>query len=310
MVYEALLQDATNNTNAKVYKYFYRWAQMEALSRSVLEDGGEYQLWMSRLVESLLEQGSDIQLKEASNLLERMQDNPSVIILKGLLYCRTDQLDKCSAIIDSFEDKLAIGFLLLRGEYLMKTGHFEESVHLLDKLCAENPKNADVLLNSAKIIWKKPEERHKCIAYLLTLIKIKKNIEEPYIMMGDFYDEQWKDASCLQRAVRCFENAFRLNQHNAETYQKLVNLHLKNDDINSAIKVLEVVILKNPIIECIWAWQKKGLLHSIRRKEHLKVVPGEGNEFYERKRIAYERNNYDDNLNAILCFQKVLRITN
>jgi len=261
---KALLCDA--------YKQLYQWPKVEELSRSALKDE-ESDLWMNKLVQSLLEQGRESQLKEVADLLERMQETSSVKLFKALLYLRTNQLDKCSTIINSLEgdNKSTISFLLLKAEYLQKTSQFEESVLLLDKMCIDHPQDVDVLLNSAKMMWKKQADRPKCVTYFLNVIKINRDIAEPYIYLGEFYGEQSQNASSLQRAMRCLEKAFQLDPHNAGTSQKLVDLYLLSHDTTSVLKLLDAVIQANPR-DCRWAWIKKGHIHLKAFRKEKRVV--------------------------------------
>lgn len=276
------------------YEQLCQWGKVENLCRSTLNEQSDEGDWCKlRLIKSLLEQGQEHQLKEASHLLDSVSDAPAFGVLKAMYLLRTGQLEACSAVLDSLEKQEPIDatyqLQLLKAEYYKTIGRLEEASQLLDLVCNNHATKADVLLSAAKIMWAIPEQRPKAVTLMLNVIKLNREIAEPYVYLGSFYSDQRQNPSNLQRAVRCLEKAFQLDPQDVKTSQQLLELYVASHDIPNALKLLDLVIQSNPK-DCRWAWIKKGHLH-------LKA-------FRKEKRVAEMEKEASK---AVVCLQNALR---
>lgn len=282
------------------YQQLHQWTKMENISRiglnSTLSTESDY--WRLKLVKSLLEQGEEDHLKEASNLLANAKDETQASIpfrlLEATSLLRTNQLEKCKINLDVLEsdqtnDDVA-QLLLLKAEYLSQIGQEEEAFQILHRACESHTQNVELLLNAVKILWKNPEEHQKSVAILLNVVKINRDIAEPYVLLGTFYGQHKHNPSSLQRAIRCLEKAFQLDPYQPTTSEKLLELYRLVDDIPSALKLLEIVVQSNTKNRR-WAWLQKGLLH-------LKMFQKEKQVFEKEKEAG----------RAIACLQNAMAI--
>lgn len=286
------------------YQQLQQWAKMGIICREGLDFAPSTESdklsWKLKLIKSLLEESGDDCLKEASSLLDSIQDEAraslSFKLLETTSLLRTDQLQKCKNNLDSLEGDQAVHsmeqVLLLKAEYLEKIGQKEEAVKQLDRVCENYPQNVYVLLSAAKMLWSwnTADHRQKSVAMMLNVIKINRDIAEPYTLLGNFYGEQRQNLSSLHRAIRCLEKSFQLDPYQSKTSEKLLELYHLVDDISSAVKLLEVVVQCNSKNRR-WGWLQKGLLH-------LKMFQKEKEGLDKEKEAG----------RAIMCLQNALAI--
>lgn len=278
-------KDATRKSRilCEAYQELHQWTKVENICRDGLESTvpieSDQRFWKLMLIKSLMETGGDERLKEASMILNNIWDEAKTFIMFRLLetthLLRSNQLEKCKHNLDVLEEEQPIGnmdkVLLIKAEYLEKTGRDEDAVQLLDLVCESYPQNVEVLLKAAKMLWHSSSNRGKSVAIMLNVIKLNRDIAEPYLLVGTFYGEQQHNTSSLQRAVRCLEKAFQLDPYDIRTCEKLLELYRLLDDISSAVKLLEVVVRCN-VKNRRWAWLQKGLLH-LKMFQKQKHVP-------------------------------------
>lgn len=265
------------------YQQLHQWAKMENICRvgleSALSTESDKLCWRLRLIKSLIELDGDDRLNEASVILENVREEAkstaTFTLLETMYLLRTNQLEKCKNNLEMLEKQPPATnverVLLIKAEYLEKIGMKVEAVQQLDRACENHPQNIDLLLNAAKMLWNRCDQREKSVAIMLNVIKINRDIAEPYILLGTFYSEQRHNLSSIQRAVRCLEKAFQLDPYQTRTSEKLLELYRLIDDITSALKLLEVVVRSNAKNRR-WAWLQKGLLH-LKKFQKEKQVP-------------------------------------
>lgn len=254
------------------YEKLHQWTKIENVCRIGLESAisveSDQRFWKLMLIKSLMEAGGDERLREVLVILDSIRNEAKTSITFRLLdtayLLRSNQLEKCKRNLDMLEEEKPVGnmnkVLLIKAEYLKKTGRVLEAVQLLDWICESHPQNVNVLLKAAKMLWNIPSHRGKSVALMLNVIKLNRDIADPYILVGTFYGEQQHNPSSLQRAVRCLEKAFELDPYQIRTSEKLLDLYRVLDDIPGALKLLEVVV-RSSAQNRRWAWLQKGLLH-------------------------------------------------
>ena len=281
------------------YQQLQQWSKMGNTCRNRIDSSESDKLfWNLKLIKSLLEEGGEKCLNEASSLLNLIRDEAKSSLTFKLLeiasLLRTAQLEKCKNKLDLLEEDQQTEsmeqVMLLKAEYLGKIGKEDEAIELLDRACEQHPQNVYLLLSAAKMLWNWVNQRQKSIAILLNVIKINRDIAEPYILLGIFYGEQRQNLSSLQRAIRCLEKAFQLDPYETRTSEHLLELYLLIDDISSGVKLLEVVVQSNSKNRR-WGWLQKGLLH-------LKIRQNEKEVFDKEKEAG----------RAIMCLQNALAI--
>ena len=284
------------------YQQLHQWSKMEMLCRKTLESSllskDDKFSWTLRLIKSLLERGGDSDFQEVSTFLtETKGENPSAFQLKMLeakYFLRTNQLEKCKSIMDVIETEplhqSSAEYLAIKAEYVSRVGPEEDAIQMLHRTCEEHPKNVELLLVAAKMLWNKPDQLQKSVTILLDVIKINRDIAEPYIWLGMFYGSHKQNPSSIQRAIRCLEKAFELDPHQLGTSERLIELYRLVDDIKSALKLLEVIVQSN-MSDRRWAWLQKGLLH-------LKIFQREKQVFEKEKEAG----------RAIMCLQNAVTL--
>ena len=192
----------------QVYRHLHQWTNLEKISRTALNISDSPN-WRRELIKSLLEQGGEERLREASELLQKDdQTSPSTKLLQILYFIRSNQTGKCPELLNALETETDANvnaqFMILKAEYLDKTNRCEEAIQLLDRARKDYNQDVNVLLGAARILWKKPEQRAESVNLLLNVIKINKDIAEPFIFLGFFYasEQQCQNLSYLQRAIR------------------------------------------------------------------------------------------------------------
>lgn len=248
------------------YQQLQQWDQMEKMCRSILASSriepGQIHEWRTRLIESLLQQDSDEHLEESSKLLANEDSSDlRVKLLKVSYQIRCNDFESSSWILQSDEDLelssgLASKLITLKAQLLDKTDRGEEAIELLEETKKSQPHCIPLLLQSAKQYWKL-NQRAKSVSDFLSVIKINKDIAEPYVYLGTFYAGQSDNASSLRRAVQCLEKAFQLNPTNATISKQLLELYRRSQDISAALKLLDSVIGFDPR-NGLWAWSLKG----------------------------------------------------
>ena len=149
-------------------------------------------------------------------------------------------------------------FIRLQAEYLCLSNDRHEAVQLLERGVQQHPDDTQLLLYLVQLLWAEPEQRSRSVGYLLSAIKVNRDLAKAYVYLASFYAAQ-AGSSSLERAIRCLEKAFQLEPQRLETRERLFDLYVANADTKSALKLLEVVIRTRT--DCRWAWVKKGSLH-------------------------------------------------
>lgn len=277
------------------YEQLCSWCNVEITCRSILgfEHLKDRDYWKLKLVKSLLKQGMEKQLKEADAILATGsfdECSSTFKVLQALYFLRNNHTAESKRNLDHLEssntDKQEI--TLLKFEYLIKTEQGEEALALLDSIYNEHQADPYFNLECAKLLWPSLKTRVKSVAFFLNVIKINREIAEPYVYLGTFYGQQTESEASLQRAARCLEKAFQLQPNNQDVAQKLFDAYIALNDNANAQKLLGVVIKSNPN-GCRWAWLKKGYLHLRRFRHETQIV--------EKEKEAGR---------AVTCFQNAL----
>lgn len=289
LIIEALLCDS--------YEQLCSWDDVEAICRSILASNelkdDERPYWMLKLTKSLLRQRTGEKINEAASILasDSLHGNlPMFQLLRTLLSLQLDNTEVLSDDIEQLEslttDKQEI--VLLKVEYLLKKKEVDEAVVLVDSLHRELQSSPYFNLECAKLLWSLQSTRPKSIPLFLNVIKINREIVEPYIYLGTLYGEQKESEASLQRAARCLEKAFQLQPKNQDVARKLFDSYIALSDNNNAQKLLDVIIKSNQK-GCRWAWLKKGYLHLKKFRQETLVI--------EKEKEAGR---------AVTCFQNAL----
>ena len=245
------------------YKQLQQWNQVEKMCRCLLISCSATE-WKARLIESLLEQASAEQLDESRQLLVDINScDLRFKLLKALHQLRCNDLETPRWILTFDEEMpspdLAVKVISLKAELLDKSHRREEAIALLELAKKNHPNSVILLLQCAKQYWHS-QQAAKSVCDFLSVIKLNKDIAEPYVYLGTFYAAQSDNSSALRRATQCLEKAFQLDPTQTATAQQLVELYRQSHNLAAALKLLDSVILLDPL-HCQWAWSLKGHCH-------------------------------------------------
>ena len=253
------------------YQALHQWHRAEKVCQQQQQQqqqltAAEDYRWLLRSAKNLIEQGGVDQLREAGRLLDALRpqregDCASFQTLQALYYAKMGDADGLGRVLDALEPSVPV-VLSLRSRLLEMTGRVDEAVDLLEQSLVGRPaSDVDVELSLARLLWN-AGRRQESVGHLLNVIKINRDLAEPYVLLGAFYGAQ--EDGGLQRAVRCLEKAFHLEPERPGTDRQLLELYRRAGDTAAGLKLLDVVIKTGGGDgggSSSWAWAEKGRWH-------------------------------------------------
>uniref|UniRef100_A0A667YB41 SKI3 subunit of superkiller complex n=1 Tax=Myripristis murdjan TaxID=586833 RepID=A0A667YB41_9TELE len=113
-----------------------------------------------------------------------------------------------------------------------------------------------------RLYWDMGEEtrrdRSKAHTHLLKAAKQDPNLGCVFRYLGHYYREVAKDRG---RARGCYKKAFELDSSDAESGAASVDLSMEQEDMDTALTILQSVIDKATPGSAKWAWMRRGLYH-------------------------------------------------
>uniref|UniRef100_A0AAQ4RWZ0 SKI3 subunit of superkiller complex n=1 Tax=Gasterosteus aculeatus aculeatus TaxID=481459 RepID=A0AAQ4RWZ0_GASAC len=113
-----------------------------------------------------------------------------------------------------------------------------------------------------RLYWDMGEEtrkdRSKAHTHLLKAAKLDPNLACVFRYLGHYYLQVAND---LDRSRRCYKKAFEMDNNDAESGAASVDLSMKQDDMDTALAILQSVIEKATPGSAKWAWMRRGLYY-------------------------------------------------
>ncbi|XP_036955110.1 tetratricopeptide repeat protein 37 isoform X3 [Acanthopagrus latus] len=220
-------------------------------------------LKLEALVRSGGEKAAD-QALETFPLIQDAEKDPVLVTLKGRAYLNKGQIDhalKVSSELVASNPNLAQG-LVLRGLAQLAQGQQQLAEESFLKAASQSPDCGEYYFLLGKLYWDKGEEtrkdRSKAHTHLLKAAKLDPNLGCAFRYLGHYYREVANDRA---RARGCYKKAFELDNDDAESGAASVDLCMEQDDMDTALAILQSVIEKATPGSAKWAWMRRGLYH-------------------------------------------------
>ncbi|KAM8865842.1 superkiller complex protein 3 isoform 1-T1 [Synchiropus picturatus] len=230
-------------------------------------------LKLEALVQSGGEKDAD-QALEAFSLIPGAEKDPLLVVLKGRALLNKGQVDQAVAIsseLVSSEPVLAAGWVLKAQTHIAE-GQQQQAEESFIKAIEHSPDCGEYYFLLGKLYWNMGEEtrkdRSKAHTHLLKAAKMNQNLGCSFRYLGHYYREVAGDSG---RARGCYKKAFDLDGDDAESGAALVDLSMANDDMDTALAVLQAVTERATPGSAKWAWMRRGL-YNLKIGQHQQAI--------------------------------------
>uniref|UniRef100_A0A3Q1HHR7 Uncharacterized protein n=1 Tax=Anabas testudineus TaxID=64144 RepID=A0A3Q1HHR7_ANATE len=224
------------------------------------------------LVRSGEEKAADQALETFAQIPDAEKD-PVLLALKGRAYLNKGQIDqalKVSSELVASNPDLGQGFAL-RGLVHLAKGQEQLAEQSFLQAASQNPQCGEYYFFLGKLYWDMGEEtrkdRSKAQTHLLKAAKLDPHLGCIFRYLGHYYQEVAKD-HC--RARGCYKKAFELDD-DEESGAASVDLCMKQGDMDTALEILQSVIVKATPGSAKWAWMRRGLYY-LKVGEHQQAI--------------------------------------
>ncbi|XP_035514221.1 tetratricopeptide repeat protein 37 [Morone saxatilis] len=218
---------------------------------------------LEALVRNGGEKDADQALETFSQILDAEKD-PVLLALKGRAYLNKGQVDqalKVSSELVASNPDLPQGSVL-RGLAQLAQGQQQLAEESFLKATSQSPDCAEYYFLLGQLYWDMGEEtrkdRSKAHTHLLKAAKLDPHLGCVFRYLGHYYREVVKD---LGRARGCYKKAFELDNDDEESGAASVDLSMEQDDMDTALAILQSVIEKATPGSAKWAWMRRGLYY-------------------------------------------------
>ncbi|KAI9527787.1 hypothetical protein NQZ68_027877 [Dissostichus eleginoides] len=220
-------------------------------------------LKLEALVRSGGEGAADQALETFSQIPDAEKD-PVLVALRGHAYLYKGQVDealKVSSELVASHPNLTQA-LVLRGQAHLAQGKLQLAEESFLKAASQSPDCGEYYFLLGRLYWEMGEEtrkdRSKTHTHLLKAAKLDPNLGCVFRYLGHYYREVAKDPA---RARGCYKKAFEMDKDDAESGAASVDLSMEQDDMDTALAILQSVIEKSTPGSAKWAWMRRGLYY-------------------------------------------------
>ncbi|KAF3850705.1 hypothetical protein F7725_012477 [Dissostichus mawsoni] len=217
-------------------------------------------LKLEALVRSGGEGAADQALETFSQIPDAEKD-PVLVALRGHAYLYKGQVDealKVSSELLASHPNLTQA-LVLRGQAHLAQGKLQLAEESFLKAASQSPDCGEYYFLLGRLYWDMGEETRKDRSKTHThLLKLDPNLGCVFRYLGHYYREVAKDPA---RARGCYKKAFEMNKDDAESGAASVDLSMEQDDMDTALAILQSVIEKATPGSAKWAWMRRGLYY-------------------------------------------------
>lgn len=218
-------------------------------------------------IEALVRCNDQKAADEALETFSKVPDSekdPVLVALKGRAYLKKGQTEEGLKIADDLLDSnpnLPEGLALRALAYLLKKQLGLAEINFL-KAADQKPNCGEYYFFLGQLYWNMGEEtrndRSKAHTQLLKAAKLDPNLGCAFRYLGHYYREVAND---FNRARGCYKKAFELNNDDAESGAASVDLCMEQEDMDTALEILQSVIQKATPGSAKWAWMRRGLYY-------------------------------------------------
>ncbi|KAK2837420.1 hypothetical protein Q5P01_014632 [Channa striata] len=230
-------------------------------------------LQLESLVRSGEEKAAD-QALETFTQIPDVEKDPVLLALKGRAYLnkgQTDQALKVSHGLMISNPNLAQGFVL-KGLLHLAEGQQQLAEQSFLKAVNQSPDCGEYYFFLGRLYWDMGEEtrkdRSKVHTHLLKAAKLDPHLGCVFRYLGHYYREVAGDCG---RARGCYKKAFELDSDDAESGAASVDLSMEQDEMDTALEILQSVTVKATPGSAKWAWMRRGLYY-LKVGEHQKAI--------------------------------------
>ena len=231
--------------------------------------------------------GHDIDIKKARNLIDKKEYSEAQKILKTIIMGKDDSY-------------LALGLLAIA---YGKEENYEDSLKYSIKAIQIRFDFPEAHNNIGIALYKKSNYR-QAIKSFKTAIKLKPNYSEAFFNLGNVLRAQKK----INKAEQAYKNAIKHNSNNAEAYNSLGSLLKDKGELDLAIKNFQSALCidkdyGDAIINLGSTFLKKGKLDLAAKyfKIAISVEPSQITAYLELARIYYNRQDYHNAKNTCIA---------
>ncbi|XP_039658125.1 tetratricopeptide repeat protein 37 [Perca fluviatilis] len=228
-------------------------------------------------LEALVRSGGEAAADQALETFSQIPDaekDPVLVALRGRAYLNEGQVDealKVSSELVASHPNLAQA-LVLRGLAQLAQGQQPLAEESFLKAASQSPDCGEYYFLLGKLYWDMGEEtrkdRSKAHTHLLKAAKFDPHLGCVFRYLGHYYREVANDRG---RARGCYKKAFEMDDDDAESGAASVDLSMEQDDMDTALAILQSVIEKATPGSAKWAWMRRGLYY-LKVGEHQQAI--------------------------------------
>ncbi|XP_011614358.2 tetratricopeptide repeat protein 37 isoform X1 [Takifugu rubripes] len=249
----------------------------QGLALCASEDEQQREKLLRLKLEALVGSGGEEAASEAMETFSQLsgaKEDPVLLMLKGRAHLNmghVDQALQASSELLSSRPNLAQAFVL-RGLVQVAQGEQQLAEESFLKAISQSPDCGEYYFLLGKLYWDMGEatrnDRSKAYTHLIKAAKLDPNAGRVFHYLGRYYQEVVCDHG---RARGCYKKAFDLDNDDVESGAAAVDLSMKDDDMDSALEMLQSVIEKATPGSGKWAWLRRGLYY-LKIGQHQKAI--------------------------------------
>ncbi|XP_077571845.1 tetratricopeptide repeat protein 37 isoform X2 [Stigmatopora nigra] len=214
------------------------------------------------------------QALETFSLIPDADKDPLLLALKGRAYLNKGEVVESIKLSSRLEMSHAN---LAQVSALRGLAHLAEHQNQLAeqsflKAAAQSPNCAEYFFLLGTLYWTMGEEtrkdKNKAQSHFLKAAKLDPHLSSAFRFLGHFYREVANDYG---RARGCYKKAFELDCDDAESGASAVDLCMAEEDMDTALAILQSVIEKATPGSAKWAWLRRGLYY-LKVGEHQQAI--------------------------------------
>ncbi|XP_077457540.1 tetratricopeptide repeat protein 37 isoform X2 [Stigmatopora argus] len=230
-------------------------------------------LRLEALVRSGEEKAAE-QALETFSLIPDADKDPLLLALKGRAYLNKGKVAesiKLSSRLEMSHPNLA-EVSALRGLAHLAEGQKQLAEQSFLKAAAQSPNCAEYFFLLGTLYWTMGKEtrkdKNKAQSHFLKAAKLDPHLSCAFRCLGHYYREVANDYG---RARGCYKKAFELDCDDAESGAAAVDLCMAEEDMDTALAILQSVIEKATPGSAKWAWLRRGLYY-LKVGEHQQAI--------------------------------------
>ncbi|XP_034025931.1 tetratricopeptide repeat protein 37 isoform X2 [Thalassophryne amazonica] len=228
-------------------------------------------------LEALVRSGSELAAQQALETFSQIQDadkDPVLVALKGRSHLNNGQVEealKVSSELVASNPNLS-HVLVLQG--LVQVAQDQQSLaeQSFLKAVSQSPDCGEYYFLLGQLYWNMGEEsrkdRRKAHTHLLKAAKLDPHLGSAFRYLGHYYRVVGNDHG---RARGCYKKAFELDGSDTESGAASVDLSMEQEDMDTALAILQSVTEKATPGSAKWAWMRQGLYY-LKVDQHQKAI--------------------------------------